>query len=107
MIGGETVEAAMIGRDSLVGGSWGLDGRIALNKGIAQIAGEASVMSVDQLCKIANANLPFRTTIIRRAKLATLVAFICGADDRFDRLTGLFLRRIRCQPEPFIMPRFR
>jgi CRP-like cAMP-binding protein len=65
MIGGETIEVAMIGRTSFVGGPWALDDRIALNNGIVQIAGEASVMSADQLCKIANANISFRTTLIR------------------------------------------
>src|SRR5690242_17037840 len=54
---GQMIEAAMIGRDSLVGGSSALDGKVALNKGIVQIAGTASVLAVERLREIAEANV--------------------------------------------------
>jgi CRP-like cAMP-binding protein len=69
LVGGETIEAAMIGRDSLVGGSSALDGKIALNKAIVQIAGNASVMSVDQLREVADASVSFRTTLTRHEQV--------------------------------------
>ena len=34
---GQLIEAAMVGRDSLVGGSVALDGGVALNRGIVQV----------------------------------------------------------------------
>ncbi len=36
---GQMIESAMIGRDSIVGGSAALDGRIALSKAIVQLPG--------------------------------------------------------------------
>ena len=41
---GETIELAMIGRESLVGGSAGLNGQECVYKAIVQIAGTASVL---------------------------------------------------------------
>ena len=46
---GQLIEAAMVGRDSLVGGSAALDGRVALNRGIVQVEGVASILDVDTL----------------------------------------------------------
>ena len=37
---GETVEAAMVGADCVVGASAALDGRISLSRGIIQLSGE-------------------------------------------------------------------
>ena len=43
---GRLIEAAMVGRDSIVGGSAALDGKIALNRGIVQVEGlRRSLMS--------------------------------------------------------------
>jgi CRP-like cAMP-binding protein len=39
---GETIEAAMIGRESLVGASSAFDGQVALNRAVIQVQGEAS-----------------------------------------------------------------
>jgi len=46
---GETVEAAMVGRDGVVGASAALDGKIALSRGIIQLAGEIIVCDIDAL----------------------------------------------------------
>ena len=46
---GQLIEAAMVGRDSLVGGSAALDGRVALNRGIVQVEGDASILDVETL----------------------------------------------------------
>src|SRR5712691_8387510 len=43
---GQTIEAAMIGRDSLAGATSALDGQISLNKAIVQVPGNASVLGV-------------------------------------------------------------
>ena len=63
--GGEMIEAAMIGRDSIVGASSAMDGAVALNTGIVQVAGAASVLDVKSLRKFANSSSTFRTTLIR------------------------------------------
>ena len=46
---GEMIEAAMVGKDGIVGASAALDGKISLNRGIVQLAGSALVCSADAL----------------------------------------------------------
>jgi CRP-like cAMP-binding protein len=46
---GETVEAAMVGVDGVVGASAALDGRMSLSRGIVQLAGDMVVCSIDGL----------------------------------------------------------
>ena len=41
---GDMVETAMVGRDGVVNGTSALDGKVALHKGIVQIAGEAATI---------------------------------------------------------------
>jgi CRP-like cAMP-binding protein len=71
---GETIETGMIGRDSLVGGSSALDGKVSLNKAIVQIAGTGSVLKLDHLRRLANASIAFRTTLIRHEQLILVQA---------------------------------
>jgi CRP-like cAMP-binding protein len=66
---GETTEIGMIGRDSLAGGSSALDVKVALNKAIVQIPGEASVLDVDHLRNFADKSIAFRTTLIRHEQV--------------------------------------
>jgi CRP-like cAMP-binding protein len=46
---GETVEAAMVGSDGVVGASAALDGKISLSRGIIQLGGEMIVCDTDAL----------------------------------------------------------
>ena len=55
----------MVGRDGVVGGSAALDGKVALNRGIVQIEGAASILDVAILRKVAEQSHNFRTTLIR------------------------------------------
>ena len=50
---GEMIEAAMIGRDSLVGGSAAFDNQISLNRAVVQVAGAASALNVNCFCELA------------------------------------------------------
>jgi CRP-like cAMP-binding protein len=62
---GQMIEAAMVGRDGVVGGSAALDGKVALNRGIVQIEGAASILDVGILRKAAEQSVTFRTALIR------------------------------------------
>jgi CRP-like cAMP-binding protein len=62
---GQTIEVAMIGRDSVLGGSAALDGAVALNDAIVQLPGTASVLDIAQLRRAAEQSVTFRTTLIR------------------------------------------
>jgi CRP-like cAMP-binding protein len=95
---GQMIEAAMIGRDSLVGGSSALDGKIALNKGIVQIAGTASVLDVERLRKVAEASVSFRTTLIRHEQVLLVQAqqsAACNASHAVEARLARWLLRSR------------
>jgi CRP-like cAMP-binding protein len=65
LAGGEAIEAAMIGRDGVVGGAAALDGNIAaLNKGIVQVEGTASTLSVRYLRTAAEQSALLRTKLV-------------------------------------------
>jgi CRP-like cAMP-binding protein len=74
LAGGETVEAAMVGRDSIVGGSASLDGKVALNKAIVQIGGSGSSLEIGHLRSLANASVEFRTALIRHDQMILVQA---------------------------------
>jgi CRP-like cAMP-binding protein len=65
LAGGGMVEVAMIGRDSVFGGSAALDGGISLTDAIVQLPGTASTLEVGVLRATAAQSLPFRTLLIR------------------------------------------
>jgi CRP-like cAMP-binding protein len=46
---GDTIEAAMVGFDGVVGASAALDGKVALSRGIVQLGGEIIVCDIDVL----------------------------------------------------------
>jgi CRP-like cAMP-binding protein len=62
---GETVEVAMIGRDSVFGGSAALDGNISLTDAVVQLPGVVSTLEVGCLRSAAERSIAFRTTLIR------------------------------------------
>jgi len=65
LAGGGRVEVAMIGQDSVFGGSAALDGTISLTDAIVQLPGTASTLAVGVLRTVASQSIAFRTTLIR------------------------------------------
>ncbi len=66
---GETIEAAMIGRESLAGGAAGLGGQISVCKAIVQIAGAGSVLDAERFRAFVNTSPDLRTTLFRHEQL--------------------------------------
>jgi CRP-like cAMP-binding protein len=66
---GQMIEAAMVGRDSVVGASAALDGRVALNTGIVQVSGTGSILDIDTFRSVAERSVAFRTTLIRHEQI--------------------------------------
>src|SRR5829696_6845311 len=66
---GDMIETAMVGRDGVVNGTSALDGKVALHKGIVQVAGEASVLPSDTLRTLANEFEPLRNLMIRHEQV--------------------------------------
>jgi CRP-like cAMP-binding protein len=62
---GEMVEAAMVGRDGLVGASAALDGKISLSRAIVQLSGTAGMCEVDALKSAALQSTTLLSTLVR------------------------------------------
>lgn len=62
---GEMIEAAMIGRDGVVGASAALDGRISLSRGIVQLGGEIMVCDIEALKSVALESPKLLALVIR------------------------------------------
>ncbi|MGH6710274.1 MAG: Crp/Fnr family transcriptional regulator [Bradyrhizobium sp.] len=62
---GETVEAAMVGNDGVVGASAALDGKVSLSRGIIQLGGEIIVCDIDALKTTALQSPKFLALLIR------------------------------------------
>jgi CRP-like cAMP-binding protein len=57
---GDMIEAAMVGRDSVAGGSSAFDNQISLNRAVVQITGRASALNVDHFRALAAQSNTFR-----------------------------------------------
>src|SRR5207244_4567357 len=62
---GETIEAAMVGMDGVVGASAALDGRISLSRAIVQMAGDAVTCELGMLREAAIQSRPLLSLLIR------------------------------------------
>ena len=94
----ETVEVAMVGRDSIFGASAALDGGIALNEAVVQLSGTASVLDVAELRKAAEQSLPFRTMLIRHEQALfaqALQSTTCNASHSVESRLSRWLLRAR------------
>ena len=95
---GQMIEAAMVGCDGVVGGSAALDGKVALNRGIVQIEGAASILDVAILRKAAEQSLNFRTTLIRHEQALFAQAqqsAACNASHSVEARLSRWLLRTR------------
>jgi CRP-like cAMP-binding protein len=62
---GEIIEAAMVGKDGVIGASAALGGNIPVNRGIVQLAGPAMMCSVDVLKSAAFQSQSLLSTLFR------------------------------------------
>jgi CRP-like cAMP-binding protein len=95
---GQLIEAAIVGRDSLVGASAALDGRVWLNRGIVQIEGAASILDVATLRDVAAQSVAFRTTLIRHEQALFAQAqqsAACNASHSVEARLSRWLLRTR------------
>ena len=66
---GDMIETATVGRDGVIGAASALDGRVSFNKGIVQLEGVASVMSIERLRALTDENKRFRSILIRHEQV--------------------------------------
>lgn len=62
---GQRVEVAMIGRDSVFGGTAALDGQISLTDAMVLLPGTAAILDVDRLRSVSKQSSAFQTLLIR------------------------------------------
>jgi CRP-like cAMP-binding protein len=67
--GGQAIEAAMIGRDSLLGATAALDGQVSLNKAIVQLPGHSEILNVAKFREVADQSQALRTTLLRHEQV--------------------------------------
>jgi CRP-like cAMP-binding protein len=93
---GETIEAGMVGRDSVFGAGPALNGGIAINDAIVQVAGTASVIGAADLRKAALESITFQAALLRHEQalfVQALQSTACNATHTVEaRLSRSLLR---------------
>jgi CRP-like cAMP-binding protein len=95
---GEMVETAMVGRDGVVSAASALDGKISLNKGIVQLAGNGVAISANRLAEIADQFRQFRSLLIRHEQVLFAQAqqsAACNASHLIEARMCRWLLRLR------------
>jgi hypothetical protein len=95
---GDMIETAMVGRDGVVNGTSSLDGKVALHRGIIQVAGAASAISPEALKALANEFEPLRSILIRHEQVLFAQAQQsagCNASHKVEERMCRWLLRIR------------
>jgi CRP-like cAMP-binding protein len=67
--GGDLIETAIVGRDGVIGAASALNGRISFNRSIVQLGGVASVIGVERLRALTEANKLIGSIIIRHEQV--------------------------------------
>jgi CRP-like cAMP-binding protein len=98
LAGGQMIETAMIGYDSVVGGGAALDDRDAVYKAIVQIGGTGFALDLDTARHIARESEDFRKAIIRHEQLILAQAqqsAACNATHSVEERLSRWLLRAR------------
>jgi CRP-like cAMP-binding protein len=95
---GEMVEAAMVGRDGVAGGSSALNSQISLNRAVVQIAGQASVLDVERFLELVEQSASARAKIMRHEQFVLVQAqqsAACNATHSVEARLSRWLLRCR------------
>lgn len=95
---GETIESAMIGRESLVGASSGLNGETSVSKAIVQVAGTASMLDSHRLRELCVSSVTARTALFRHEQIVLVQAqqsAACNATHTVEARLARWLLRCR------------
>jgi CRP-like cAMP-binding protein len=95
---GQTVEVAMVGRDSIFGGAAALDGGISLSDAIVRLPGTASILDVADFRAIAGQSVAFRAALMRHEQALVAQAqqsAACNAVHTVEARLSRWLMRAR------------
>ena len=95
---GQTVEVAMVGRDSVFGAAAALDGRISLTDAVVMLPGTASILDVANFRAAADRSGAFRTLLLRHEQALFAQAqqsAACNASHSVEARLSRWLLRAR------------
>ena len=95
---GEMIEAAMIGREGVVGGLSALDSKTSSSRAIVQIAGAATAVDVEQVRYLGEKSPGFRTILIKHEKVLlaqSQQSAACNATHTIEARLSRWLLRCR------------
>src|ERR1700747_1629354 len=98
LAGGEAIEAAMIGRDSMLGATSALDGEVSLNKAIIQLPGAGETLNVAFFREVAEQSPALRTILLRHEQVLFAQAqqsAACNASHTVEGRLARWLLRAR------------
>jgi CRP-like cAMP-binding protein len=96
--GGQGIEAAMIGRDSMLGAAAALDGQVSLNKAIVQLPGTGETLDVSRFREVAEESPALRTILLRHEQVLFAQAqqsAACNASHTVEARLARWLLRSR------------
>jgi CRP-like cAMP-binding protein len=95
---GESIEAAMVGRDGVIGASAALDGRVSLSRAIVLIAGDGAACDAEALKRAAIQSPTLHSLLIRHEQVVYAQAqqtAACNATHNIDERLVRWLLRAR------------
>lgn len=98
LAGGQSVEVALIGRESIFGAAAALGGQAALTDAVVLLPGTASILEVAQLRAAADRSAAFRTALIRHEQALLAQAqqsAACNATHSVEARLSRWLLRLR------------
>jgi CRP-like cAMP-binding protein len=98
LAGGQAIEAAMIGSDSMLGATAALDGQVSLNKAIIQLPGSGEILDVAYFRNVAEKSPSLRTTLLRHEQVLFAQAqqsAACNASHTVEARLARWLLRAR------------
>jgi len=104
---GQTIEVAMLGRDSIVGGSAALTDGIAMSDAIVLFPGTASALEISACRAIAAASAPFHNLMIRHEQALLAHAqqsLLCNTLHPVEARLARWLLRARDLSDSEILP---
>jgi CRP-like cAMP-binding protein len=95
---GEVIEAAMVGRDGVVGALAALDGRVSLSRAVVQISGHGAICDVEALKRATMQSATLQSLLIRHEQVVYAQAqqsAACNAIHTIEERLARWLLRAR------------
>jgi CRP-like cAMP-binding protein len=104
---GQTVEAAMVGRDGIVGALAALDGRLSFSRAIVQLSGDGFMCDAGALKRIAMQNEALHSLLIRHEQAVYAQAqqsAACIANHQIEARLARWMLRARDLSQSDVLP---